>query len=288
MANSKKRLGRGLDAIFGEELDDVVKEIADGKDAIKGNSIEIKVNDIRPNPYQPRKTFSKEALSELSDSIKEHGVFNPILVRKSLKGYELVAGERRLRATKLAKLDKIPAIIVNFDDKDMMEISLLENIQREDLSPLEEAKAYEQLLKKLNYTQEELAKRVNKSRSYITNTLRLLKLPIKVQDLLTNGKLTYGHARALLAIEDEDKMLTLANRCVNEKLTVRDIERLAKEKPKKVVVKKNDPYLDSLRRNMESKLATQVEVANKKILIHYTDTKDLNRILEILNLLEEE
>lgn len=288
MASPKKRLGKGLDAIFGEDIDTMVRQISDGENEFKGNSIQIKINDIRPNPYQPRKIFEPGALEELSASIKEHGVFNPILVRKSLKGYELVAGERRLRASKLAKLDKIPAIVVNFDDKAMMEISLLENIQRENLSPLEEAKAYEQLLKKLSYTQEQLSKRVNKSRAYITNTLRLLKLPIKIQELLNKGSLTYGHARALLALDDEDKMVDLANRCVKEKLSVRDIEKLVKGRPQTVKpVKKTNPYLNSVKHNMEEKLGTKVDISNNKIVVHYTNTKDLNRILEILDLLEE-
>ena len=285
-----KRLGKGLGAIFGDDLDAVLNDISKNEKINKGDSIKIKVDDIRPNPYQPRKKFNEEGLQELADSIKEHGVFNPILVRKSLKGYELIAGERRLRASKLAKKTDIPAIILDFDDKGMMEVSLLENIQREDLSPLDEAKAYEQLIKKLNYTQEMLGKRVSKSRAYITNTLRLLKLPIKVQDLLNKGKLTYGHARALLAIEDEDKMLELANRCVKENLTVRDIERLSREdKPSnsKPKTKKVNPFLNNVRRNMEHKLGTQVEVSDKKIVIHFKNTDELNDILEKLDCLDK-
>lgn len=285
---SKQKLGRGLNAVFGQDIDSVLDEIS--KNEAKNNSSKLKISSIRPNPYQPRKTFGEEELKELADSIKEHGVFTPILVRKSVSGYELIAGERRLRASKLAKLTEIPAIIVDFDDKDMMEISLLENIQRENLSPLEEAKAYEQLIKKLKYTQEELGKRVSKSRAYITNTMRLLKLPMKVQDMLNKGKLTYGHARALLAIEDEELMLELANRCIKQNLTVRDIEKLAQEgkgenskKPKK----KTDPYLNSVRRVLEDKFETKVEVDNKKITIHYNDTENLNRILEILDCLEK-
>lgn len=286
---SNNRLGKGLGAIFGDDLDAVIDEISNNEKINKGDSIQIKVDEIRPNPYQPRKKFNEEGLNELADSIKEHGVFNPILVRKSLKGYELIAGERRLRASKLAKKTEIPAIILNFDDKGMMEISLLENIQREDLSPLDEAKAYEQLIKKLNYTQEMLGKRVSKSRAYITNTLRLLKLPTKVQDLLNKGKLTYGHARALLAIEDEDLMIELANRCVKENLTVRDIERLSRqEKPSKTPTKKkSNPFLNNVRRTLEGKLNTQVEVSDKKIVIHYKNTDELNDILEILDCLDK-
>ena len=285
----KKKLGKGLGAIFGDDIDSVLDEISKGESNVKGDSTKIKVSDIRPNPYQPRKQFNEEGLEELAESIKEHGVFTPILVRKSVSGYELIAGERRLRASKLAKQKDIPAIVVDFDDRDMMEISLLENIQRENLSPLDEAKAYESLIKKLDYTQEELGKRVSKSRTYITNTMRLLKLPMKVQDMLNKGKLTYGHARALLAIDDEDKMLELANRCVKEKLTVRDIEKLAKDGGKKPpkAKPKTDPYINSIRRTLESKFATQVEIDKKKIVIHYGNTKDLNRILEILDCLEK-
>lgn len=282
---AKKALKKGLDEIFGN-IDSALEEIQKKE---SGNSLTIKVDEIRPNPYQPRKTFDKEALKELAESIKEHGVFTPILVKKSIQGYELIAGERRLRASKLAGKKDIPAIIVDFDDKQMMEISLLENIQREDLSSIEEAKAYEQLIKRLNYTQDECAKRVGKSRTHITNTLRLLKLPLKVQEMLSSGKLSMGHARALLAIEDEDKMLELANRCTNENLTVRDIEKLAREdkqvnkpKPQKEV----DPFLNDLRRSVETKLGTHVELDEKKMIISYQGTDDLNRILELLNLIE--
>ena len=174
MAKAKK-LGKGLDEIFGENFSSVLNDInapADGSQAVK-----ISLDEIRPNPYQPRKTFDREALNDLAASIKEHGVFNPILVRKSVGGYELIAGERRLRASKIAGMRDIPSIVVEFDDTQMMEISILENIQREDLSPLEEARAYQQLIEKLGYTQEKLAERIGKSRPYITNILRLLKLP---------------------------------------------------------------------------------------------------------------
>ena len=173
MANKK-----GLGTLFGQDIDDVLNDI-NGKPTT--GSIKLKVSEIKPNPYQPRTTFDPAALQELADSIKEVGVFTPLLVRKAINGYELIAGERRLRAAKLAKITEVPCIIKEFNDKEMMEISILENIQREDLSPIEEAKAYEQLQKKYEYTQELLAKRIGKSRAYITNTLRLLKLPSKVQ-----------------------------------------------------------------------------------------------------------
>ena len=203
-----KRLKKGLDQIFGD-IDDVINDISG-----KNDQTELPLEEIRPNPYQPRKTFDDDKINELAASIKEHGVFQPIIVRKSLSGYELIAGERRLRASKIAQKDTIPAIVVDFDDSQMMEISLLENIQREDLSPLEEAEAYDQLLHKLNYTQEELSKRIGKSRPYITNMLRLLKLPLGIKELVNSKKLSYGHARTLLALDDEDRMLELAKKTV--------------------------------------------------------------------------
>jgi len=285
-----KKLGKGLDAIFGDGIDSVLDEISNGESEIKGNKISLKISDIRPNPYQPRKTFDETALKELADSIKERGVFQPILVRKSLKGYELIAGERRLKASKLAGLKEIPSIILDFNDADMMEVSILENLQREDLTAIEEAQAYEQIVEKLGYTQEELAKKLGKSRAYITNILRLLKLPTKVQEMVNKGKISYGHARALLGINDEDKILDLANRIVSDDLTVRDIEKIVKGKPKQsepVNKPKPNPYLVNVRRSLEEKLATKVDVDKNKITIHYTNTKDLNRILEALDCLDK-
>lgn len=286
-------LGKGLDAIFGDNVDQVLEEINNGEREVEGKRFTLKISSIRPNPYQPRKNFDDESLKQLSSSIKERGIFQPILVRKSLKGYELIAGERRLKASKMAGLKEIPAVVLDgVDDKDMMEVSLLENIQREDLNPIEEAQAYDQIIKKLDYTQDELAKRVSKSRAYITNTLRLLKLPKKVQDMLSNGKLSYGHGRALLSLDEEDKIIELANKIVKEDLTVRQVEKLVSAKPKKEKTKKGtkdkDPYLAELKRNLEEKLATKVEVEKKKMIIHYTNNDDLNRILEILDCLFEE
>ena len=285
----KKKLGKGLGAIFGEDVESVLNEINKGEKEIKGERVGIRISEIRPNPYQPRKTFDENSLKELADSIKERGVFQPVLVRKSLKGYELIAGERRMKASKMAGLKEIPAVVLDFDDADMMEVSLLENVQREDLSPIEEAEGYNQIIKKLGYTQDELAKKISKSRAYITNILRLLKLPAKVQEMVNKGKLTYGHARALLALNDEDKILDLANRIVSEGLTVRDVENIVKGKPKPQPKPKEkpDPYLVNIRRNLESKLSTRVDVDKKRIVIRYSNTKDLNRILELLNCLDE-
>ena len=291
MATNKK-LGKGLGAIFGENIDSVLDEISRGENEIKGEKVGLKISEIRPNPYQPRKVFDETALQELADSIKERGVFQPILVRKSLKGYELIAGERRLKASKLAGLKEIPAIVLDFNDVDMMEVSLLENIQREDLSPIEEAQAYEQIIKKLSYTQEELAKRIGKSRVYVTNILRLLKLPTKVQEYINQDKISYGHAKALLAFNDEDIILEYANKIITDGLTVRDIENIIKntnkKKSKEVVKPKEDPYLANVKKNLENKLSTHVEVTKNKIVVHYKNTSDLNRVLELIDCLDKE
>lgn len=281
-----KRLSKGLGAIFGDNLQDILNDI---ENKATTNSNEIEISQIRVNPYQPRKVFDDEKLKELAESIKQHGVFQPILVRKSLNGYELISGERRTRASKLANKTTIPAIVVEFDDQAMMEISLLENIQREDLSPIEEAKAYQSLINNLSYTQDVLAQRVGKSRTHITNILRLLKLPLKVQKYVEEAKLSYGAARALLSIENEETLKSLADRVISEGLSVRFIEDYAKKlknhKPDKI--KKVDPNLNYVREIIEQKLSTKVEVSKNKISINYSNTDDLNRILELLNLLEE-
>ena len=205
-SKESSRLGRGLDSLFGQE--NVTKILDDIENNNEGQEqLMLPVDQIRPNPYQPRKVFDKDALQELSESIQQHGVFTPILVKKSISGYELVTGERRLRASKMAGLDTIPAILVDFDDQQMMEIALLENVQREDLNIIEEAKAYDQLIKRLNYTQEQLAHRIGKSREHITNTLRLLKLPEDVQNYVVAKQLSMGHVRALLGLKDEDMIV---------------------------------------------------------------------------------
>jgi len=210
---SKKKLARGLTEIFGEDIDSFLDDISNGNSEYEGTKrSELPIAEIRANPYQPRKEFDEAGLKELSESIKENGVFQPILVRKSVSGYELVAGERRLRASKMAGKKDIPAIIVDFNDQQMMEISLLENIQRKDLTPIEEATAYDQLIRKLGYTQEVLAKRLGKSRTNVTNLLRLLHLPEEVKKMVNDGRLSYGQARTLLGLEDEDKMIEVAQR----------------------------------------------------------------------------
>ncbi len=290
MAKTKKNdhLGSGLAAIFGEGVDDVLEEIQKGPDA-KGSAREIDISSIRANPYQPRKKFDEEALNQLAESIKAQGVIQPIIIREAIGGYELVAGERRLRASKTAGLTTIPAIIKDFDDSQMMEIALLENIQREDLNVIEEANAYKELMKKLGYTQEQLAQRVGKSREYIANTLRLLKLPKEVQNLVVEGKLTPGHVRPLITL-DSTKAIEIANKAVEENLSVRAVENLVnftqltkKEKPKK----KTDPFVRNVKKKLEEKYGTRVKITDNSINISYLDTDDLNRILEIMDCLDQ-
>jgi len=289
---SNQKLGKGLSAIFGDNVDDILEDIQQGKVEGVSDTTLIDVKKIKPNPYQPRKEFDKAALEELSQSIAKHGVFTPILVKEALKGYELVAGERRLRATKLAGLKEIPAIVVDFDDQQMMEISLLENIQREDLNVIEEALALNNLIEKLGYTQEQLAKQIGKSREYVTNTLRLLKLPEKVQQQVVNKKLTMGHARALLALEDKEDILLAAKQAINEKLSVRAVEKLVKDLKNPYVNKKKKEdkptTYDGVIKIIQDKLQTKVVVDDNQISIKYQGEDDLNRILEILGLLEEE
>lgn len=286
-----KRLGKGLDAIFGEGIDNFIDNINNNEAEVKGNSFKLKVSEVRPNPYQPRKHFDDAALKELAESIKINGVIEPIVVRKSLSGYELVAGERRLRATKLAKIQEIPAILVDFNDTQMMEVSLLENIQREDLSVIEEANAYQQLLDKLNYTQQQLSERVNKSREHIANLLRLLKLPKDVQDLVNKNELPYSQARALLSIDDAKKISELAKRCVKEKLSVVELNKIIKSLGKPQTKTKQpqtkDKFVVDVENKLKKKLGTSVEVSNKTITIKYNNTQDLNRILDILGVIDD-
>ncbi|MDO4702131.1 ParB/RepB/Spo0J family partition protein [Erysipelotrichaceae bacterium OH741_COT-311] len=286
MAN---RLGKGLEAIFGNDIDTVIENIQQGKIATNGVE-EIELSKIRPNPYQPRKVFNDEKIHELAASIKEHGMFQPILVRKSVQGYELLAGERRLRASKLAGLKTIKAIVMEFTEEQMMELSLLENIQRENLSVIEEAMAYQRLIERYGYTQEKLASKVGKSRAHITNILRLLKLPKSIQQLIQEDKLSMGHARALLPLEDEGRAYDIAMKVIEQGISVRDVELLvSKEKPKKHIKleKKQDPKLRYVQDYMQSRLSTNVSVEPKQIVIKYQDVADLNRILELLGMIEE-
>ena len=289
----KQHLGRGLNAIFGQNVEQFLDDIQNNATEVPGRKeVEINIAEIRPNPYQPRKEFEPKALQELADSIKTHGIFTPLLVRKSVTGYDLIAGERRLRAAKLAGLDKVPAIAVDFTEEQMMEISILENVQREDLNPIEEAAAYESLVKKLGYTQEKLAERVGKSREYCANMMRLLKLPTEVQQLVIEKKLTNGHVRPLLTLEDDNAIYDAAMKIVRDKMSVREVEKYVHElngteKKTSKPEKKKDPMIRDIENRMSSKLGTQVEINSKKLTISFSDTDDLNRILEILGCLEE-
>lgn len=293
METRKKALGMGLEQLFNSENLDVEHiEQKIYEESSSDDVVELNLEELRANPYQPRKVFKDDALEELAESIKLHGVFQPIIAKKSIKGYEIIAGERRVRASKLAGLNTIPAIIRDFTDEQMMEIALLENLQREDLSAIEEAIAYKNLIENLGITQEVLAKRVGKSRSHVTNLLGLLRLPREVQRMINDGELSMGHARVLSKFEDSDKMVEMAHKVINEKLPVRDIEELSSDNEisKKVQItrklkpeNKDYKFVEDLFRD---KLDTKVKVKDKKIEISFTNTADLNRILEILDIKE--
>lgn len=285
----RRALGMGLEQLFNSEMldfDQVEKEIV--KETPKDEIVEIDVNELMSNPYQPRKIFDDDALKELSLSIKEHGVFQPIIVKKSVRGYNIIAGERRVKASKLAGLTKIPAIIRDFTDDEMMQVALLENLQREDLTAIEEAKAYKSIIESLRLTQDELAKRLGKSRSHITNMLGLLRLPLSVQDMVLYNKISMGHARVLSKLESHDQIEELANRVVNENLSVRELENITEASSftrmapvKKNVRNKEYKYVEDA---MKDKLGTKVSISGNKIKISFATTEDLNRILEILNI----
>ena len=289
METKKRALGRGLEELFNNEnlnLNQLEESIYEStpKDEIK----ELSIDELRVNPYQPRKIFNEDALRELAASIKEHGVFQPIIVKKSIKGYEIVAGERRFRASKLAGLSTIPAIIRDFNDEQMMEIALLENLQREDLTAIEEAEAYKVMLDNLNITQEELSKKVGKSRSHITNILGLLRLPKEVQSMVNSSKISMAHARVLSKLEDVDKMTSLAHKIENEKISVRDLEEMAHapelEKKNKIERKKSTSEYKYVEELLQEKLDAKVKINDRKIEISFVNNADLNRILEILDI----
>ena len=293
MENKKRALGMGLEQLFNSEnldVESIEKRIYET--ASNEEIVELNIVELRPNPYQPRKVFNDEALKELAESIKEHGVIQPIIVKKSIKGYEIVAGERRVRACKMIGLEKIPAIIRPFTDEQMMEIALLENLQRENLNAIEEAHAYKSLLEKLNITQEELSKKVGKSRSHVTNIIGLLRLPKAVQDMVANETISMGHARVLSKLEDDNKIIELANKIVEENLSVRDIEKMAEDNniERKIKINRRSTeenseykYIEEL---LREKLDTKVRIKDKKIEISFNNTADLNRILEIIDVKE--
>ncbi len=293
METPKRRaLGRGLEELFNNEPIDYEKmEEKIIIETPKEEIIDVPLKELRSNPYQPRQNFDEESLNELASSIKEHGVFQPIIIKKSIKGYEIIAGERRVKASLLAGLETIPAIIRNFTDSEMMEIALLENLQRENLSAIEEAIAYQKLLENLKITQEELAKRLGKSRSHITNMLGLIHLPEEVKQAVADNKISMGHARILSKLEENEKIIALANRVMKEHLSVRELEDLTSvkeqyERKNKIVRKKSlhtEAYQE-LEEKMSEKLGTKVKIKSNKIEITYVNTNDLNRILEIIKM----
>lgn len=289
MENKRKALGKGLEQLFSNEridFENFEQEIV--KETEQKDVLEINISEIRSNPHQPRKNFNDESLKELAASIKEHGVIQPIIVKKSIKGYELVAGERRTKATQLAGFDKIPAIIKEFTDQEMMEIALVENIQREDLNPIEEANAYQKILETENYTQEILSKKFGKSRSYITNILGIIRLPEEVKNIIAEKKLLMGHAKVLSKLEDHNIIIELANLAVSKGLSVRDLEDLTKTEKKDKPIKKQQSQTSQINKIYEKvlgeRVGTQVKVHSKKIEIPYNGERDLERILEILGI----
>lgn len=289
MEQKKKALGRGLEQLFDSEVLDFNSFETNILETVTDSDIqEINLSDIRSNPYQPRKTFNNESLQELADSIKEYGVFQPIIVKKSIKGYDLVAGERRVKASKLAGKETIPAIVRDFSDDMMREIALLENLQRENLTSIELAWAYKGIIDSLHITQDELAMKIGKSRSSVTNILGLLRLPSSVQDMILTGKLSMGHARELSKLDDDEKIIEYANNIINDNMSVRDIENLSKntDVKKKNPVKRVEKDLGYgyIEREMSEVLGTKVKVGNKKIEIRFSNNDDLDRILEYLNI----
>lgn len=294
MENKRKALGKGLEQLFNSESLDITslnnyeREIVETA-SNNGDIIDIDIDIIRSNPHQPREYFDEAALNELAESIKEHGIIEPIIVKKSIKGYDLVAGERRTKAAKIAGLKTIPAIVRDFTDQQMMEIALIENIQRENLSSIEEAIAYKNYIDETGYTQEEVAKKFGKSRSYITNLLGLLSLPKSVQDNVINGSISMSHARVLSKIDDSDLVLNLSYRVINEGLSVRELENLSRDD----AISKKNKIVRTISMNsrfkifedvMRDKIGTKVQISKNKITIPFDSDKDLERILEILNI----
>lgn len=289
MGAKKRGLGRGLAALISDEGD--VKEGKNQENII----VEININLIKPNKYQPRIDFDKDKLLDLTNSIKNHGIIQPIIVRKiedKEDNYEIVAGERRWRASKLAGLDNMPCIVKDLDSELSSKYALIENIQREDLNPVEEGKAYKQLIDKYELTQEQLAKEVGKSRSYITNSIRLLNLNKEVLKYIYDGKISLGHGKVLLAMKDKKDQLLIANKIIEENLNIRQIEDIIKNKePEKIETKdkkkrNKDPHIIALEDNLMSILGTKVNLITGrkkgKIEIEYYGLEDLDRILDIL------
>ena len=289
---ASRGLGKGLDVMIPNIVGET--KVKKQREAVKEESPEttIAITKVEPNRKQPRKFFDEDKLQELADSIKQFGLLQPILVQDRKDYYEIIAGERRWRAARLAGLKEVPVIIKNYSDQEIVEIALIENIQREDLNPIEEAQAYKRLLEEFNLKQDEVAERVSKSRAAVTNSIRLLKLGDRVQQMVIDDMISTGHARALLAVEDEEEQYNLAQKIFDEKLSVRDIEKMVKNLHKPVKVKKLDDkalqaiYLD-IEDKLKQKLSTKVAVTSKgegtgKIEIDFDSHEDLERILEMI------
>ncbi len=294
MAVAKRGLGKGLDSMIPEKIDRTKPAAVKKQDDNVSRETLININEIEPNKGQPRKNFDEDAIQELADSIKQYGIIQPLILQKKDKYYVIVAGERRWRAAKLAGLKKIPAIIKDYSPQEIMEIALIENLQREDLNPIEEAIAFQNLIKEFNLKQDEVAERVSKSRVAVTNSMRLLKLDVKVQQMLIDGMISSGHARTLLAIEEPEQQYQVAMKVFDEKLSVRETEKLirnllaAEENSKKeIALTKEDSFIyRDLEEKMKKIIGAKVCIKKKannngKIEIEYYSTEELERIIEL-------
>lgn len=287
-------LGKGLDALIPKAVEENTKPKKSGqKEENSGNAETlVKITKVEPNREQPRKNFDEDALLELAESIKQFGLLQPILVQERNDYYEIIAGERRWRAAKLAGLKEVPVIIKHLTEQEIVEISLIENIQRENLNPIEEAQAYKRLLTEFNLKQDEVAERVSKSRTAVTNSMRLLKLCDDVQQMVIDEMLSTGHARALLSIEDPKQQYTIAQKIFDEKLSVRDVEKLVKNlnkpaKPKKMTEKNLEVFYQDIEEKLKQVLGTKVSITSKdngagKLEIEFYNNEDLDRFVELL------
>ena len=297
---SSKGLGKGLGNLIGESEEDenvVVKEVVKEVVVKEPGEMKVRLSQIEPNREQPRKVFDEDALIELSESIKQYGVLQPLLVQKKDKYYEIIAGERRWRAAKLAGVKEVPVIIKDYSTQEVMEIALIENIQREDLNPIEEAQAYQRLIKDYRLKQDEVAEKVSKSRAAITNSLRLLKLDERVQEMVMEGKLSNGHARAIIGIEDGDQQYQVAQKIFDEQMSVRETEKLMKNLNRPEKPEKQKPQNDFVYRDIEEKMnkimGTKVVIKNRehdkgKIEIEYYSQAELERIYDLLKQIKNE
>ena len=296
MAAKKQALGMGLEGMFGATIAKAPKKSQEKESEIKGGEVFLKVSTIEPNREQPRKNFDEDALIELSESIKQVGILSPLLVQKRKDYYEIIAGERRWRAAKMAGLKEVPVIIKDVSNQEILEMSIIENIQRERLNPIEEAFAYKRLINEFQLKQDEVAERVSKSRTAVTNSMRLLKLDERVQQMVIDEMISTGHARAILAIEDGEEQFSVATKAFDEKLSVRDIEKLVKslqkkkeeKASKKETSKKEYDYIyQDIAQKLSSKIGTKVQVNSKakgkgKIEIEYYSDDELDRIMQMI------